>query len=112
MLINPISLIVGMSGKLSKKEDVVFSVRYDNVHAWRSTAYRGPFTPDQTEVQADFAEASRQASADMADSVKKKPNGLPSPRHQKADGKPPAVLPSPPTTNKTSSNKHIYLCKR
>lgn len=71
MLINPISLIVGMSGKLSKKEDVVFSVRYDNVHAWRSTAYRGPFTPDQTEVQADFAEASRQASADMADSVKK-----------------------------------------
>ena len=34
MKIDAISLIDGMSGKLNKREKVVFSKRYGNIHAW------------------------------------------------------------------------------
>ena len=34
MKIDAISMIDGMSGKLNKKEKVVFSKRYGNIHAW------------------------------------------------------------------------------
>lgn len=71
MRIKSNSLIEEMSGKLSKDENIVFSMRYGKIHAWRVNGYRGPFSPEQVEVQNDFAEASRKALEDMADPVKK-----------------------------------------
>lgn len=66
MKINPVSLIEGMSGKLAKIEDVVFSRRYGNIHAWRVKAFRGPYSDKQLKVQDDFRKASELTAADMA----------------------------------------------
>lgn len=71
MKINAISVIDGMSGKLSKKEDLVFSNRFGDIHAWRVNAYRGPFNDKQTAVHSLFSQASALAATDMADPVTK-----------------------------------------
>ena len=47
MKIDSVSLVNGMSGKLSKKDKIVFSNRYGNIHAWEMNAYKGPFTAAQ-----------------------------------------------------------------
>lgn len=67
MKIDSISLVNGMSGKLSKKEKVVFSNRYGNIHAWEVEAYKGPFTEAQQKQQQLFATAAGQVKADFAD---------------------------------------------
>ena len=71
MKINSISLIEGMSGKLAKKEDVVFSNRFGDIHAWRVKPFEGPFSAEQEKVQDLFSRAQQLASADMADPEKK-----------------------------------------
>lgn len=71
MKIDAISLIDGMSGKLNKKEKVVFSNRYGNIHAWEVEHSTKPATSNQLAAQAKFATAAAQAAADMKDPEKK-----------------------------------------
>lgn len=71
MKIDAISMIDGMSGKLNKKEKVVFSKRYGNIHAWEVEHSQKAPTPAQLAAQERFAEASSQAAADMSDPEKK-----------------------------------------
>lgn len=71
MKIKSISLIEGMSGKLDKDENIVFSNRYGNIHAWRHTPYTGELTEKQVAVRAKFASVSGMVALDMADPEKK-----------------------------------------
>lgn len=71
MKIKSLSLIEGMSGKLDKDENIVFSNRYGNIHAWRHNAYRGPFTEKQIAQHNKFASVAALVAADMADPEKK-----------------------------------------
>lgn len=67
MKIDAISLVNGMSGKLSKKDKIVFSNRYGNIHAWEMEAYKGPFTPAQLAQQQLFANVASQVRAELTD---------------------------------------------
>ena len=67
----PISLIESIHGKLDKDENFVFSKRYGNTHVWEVEPSQKEPTAAQIAVQARFAEAASQASADMADPEKK-----------------------------------------
>ena len=71
MKIDAISMIDGMSGKLNKKEKVVFSKRYGNIHAWEVEPSDKAPTADQIAARARFADASSKAAADMKDPQKK-----------------------------------------
>ena len=61
----------GVSGKLDKDDNLVFSQRYGNTHAWEHEPSKKDPTPGQLAGQARFAVAATQASADMADPDKK-----------------------------------------
>ena len=69
--IETISVVDGISGKLDKNENLVFSKRFGNTYAWEMT----PSTKEPTEKQlanrARFATAATQAAADMADPDKR-----------------------------------------
>lgn len=67
MKIDSVSLVNGMSGKLSKKDKIVFSNRYGNIHAWEMNAYKGPFTAAQEAKQQLFAEVAAAVRADLTD---------------------------------------------
>ena len=71
MKIVAISLIDGMSGKLNKKEKVVFSKRYGNIHAWEVEHSQKEPTAAQLSAQARFSSAATKAATDMADPEKK-----------------------------------------
>lgn len=71
MKIDAISLIDGMSGKLNKKEKVVFSKRYGNIHAWEVKHTEQDPTAAQIAARTRFSTASTKAAADMADPEKK-----------------------------------------
>ena len=71
MKIDAISLIDGMSGKLNKKEKVVFSKRYGNIHAWEVEHSERDPTAAQIAARTRFSTASTKAAADMADPEKK-----------------------------------------
>ncbi len=71
MKIDAISLIDGMSGKLNKKEKVVFSKRYGNIHAWEVEHTEQDPTAAQIAARTRFSTASTKAAADMADPEKK-----------------------------------------
>ena len=71
MKIDAISLIDGMSGKLNKREKVVFSKRYGNIHAWEVEPSDAEPTEKQLAARTRFSYAASQASADMADPDKK-----------------------------------------
>lgn len=71
MKIDAISLIDGMSGKLNKKEKVVFSKRYGNIHAWEVEHSKKEPTAAQIIVRERFATAATKTAADMADPEKK-----------------------------------------
>ena len=71
MKIDAISMIDGMSGKLNKREKVVFSKRYGNIHAWEVEHSEKDPTPNQLAARQRFAEASTKAAIDMADPEKK-----------------------------------------
>jgi len=71
MKIDAISLIDGMSGKLNKKEKVVFSKRYGNIHAWEVEHSEQDPTAAQIAARTRFSTASTKAAADMADPEKK-----------------------------------------
>ena len=71
MKIDAISMIDGMSGKLNKKEKVVFSKRYGNIHAWEVENPKNDPTPAQLAAQARFSAAATKAAADMANPEKK-----------------------------------------
>ncbi len=71
MKIDAISLIDGMSGKLNKREKVVFSKRYGNIHAWEVEHSTKEPTEKQLAVRTRFANAASQAAADMLDPDKK-----------------------------------------
>ena len=61
----------GVSGKLDKDDELVFSQRYGTTYAWSMDPYNGPATAAQLAVQERFAIATAQAAADMADPEKK-----------------------------------------
>ena len=71
MKIDAIYLIDGMSGKLNKREKVVFSKRYGNIHAWEVEHSEKEPTAAQTAARARFTAAAIKAAADMADPEKK-----------------------------------------
>lgn len=71
MKIDAISLIDGMSGKLNKKEKVVFSKCYGNIHAWEVEHTEQDPTAAQIAARTRFSTASTKAAADMADPEKK-----------------------------------------
>ncbi len=71
MKIDAISLIDGMSGKLNKKEKVVFSKRYGNIHAWEVEHNEQDPTAAQISARTRFSTAATKAAADMADPEKK-----------------------------------------
>ena len=71
MKIDAISLIDGMSGKLNKKEKVVFSKRYGNIHAWEVEHTEQDPAAAQIAARTRFSTASTKAAADMADPEKK-----------------------------------------
>ena len=71
MKIDAISLIDGMSGKLNKKEKVVFSKRYGNIHAWEVEHSEQDPTAAQIAARTRFSTAATKAAADMADPEKK-----------------------------------------
>lgn len=71
MKIKSNSLVTGMSGKLARQEDIVFSNRFGNIYAWRSKPYLGPFSETQIAAQNKFKVATESALADLADPVKK-----------------------------------------
>ena len=61
----------GVSGKLDKDDELVFSQRYGTTYAWEVEHYTGPATAAQLAVQERFATAAAQASSDMSDPEKK-----------------------------------------
>ena len=61
----------GVSGKLDKDDNLVFSQRYGATHAWEMEHSTKPPTAAQTAAQERFAEAASKAAADMADPEKK-----------------------------------------
>ena len=61
----------GVSGKLDKDNNLVFSQRFGDTHAWEVEPSKKEPTAAQLAVQERFATASAQASADMADPEKK-----------------------------------------
>ena len=61
----------GVSGKLDKDDELVFSQRYGTTYAWSMDPYDGPATAAQLAVQERFATAAAQASSDMSDPEKK-----------------------------------------
>lgn len=61
----------GVSGKLDKDDNLVFSQRYGNTHAWEHEPSKKEPTANQLALRARFATAATQASADMADPDKK-----------------------------------------
>ena len=71
MKIDAISLIDGMSGKLNKREKVVFSKRYGNIHAWEVEHNEQDPTAAQISARTRFSTAATKAAADMADPEKK-----------------------------------------
>ena len=71
MKIDAISLIDGMSGKLNKREKVVFSKRYGNIHAWEVEHSKKDPTANQLAAQERFTAAAKKAATDMKDPEKK-----------------------------------------
>ena len=61
----------GVSGKLDKDDNLVFSQRYGATHAWEVEHSQKDPTPAQLAVRERFATATAQAAADMADPDKK-----------------------------------------
>ena len=61
----------GVSGKLDKDDNLVFSQRYGVTHAWEVEPTKKEPTAAQLAVQSRFAEAAAQASADMKDPEKR-----------------------------------------
>ena len=61
----------GVSGKLDKDDNLVFSQRYGETYAWEVETSRKAPTAAQLAVRERFATAAAQASADMADPEKK-----------------------------------------
>ena len=61
----------GVSGKLDKDDNLVFSQRYGNTHAWEHEPSKKEPTAAQLALQARFARAASKASEDMFDLDKK-----------------------------------------
>ena len=61
----------GVSGKLDKDDNLVFSQRYGATHAWEVEHSKKDPTAAQLAVRERFATATSQAAADMADPEKK-----------------------------------------
>ncbi len=71
MKIQTIGVITGMSGKLNKSEKLVFSNRYDNVHAWEMNNPTGDPTEAQLAHRELFAQTITLVTAEMNDATKK-----------------------------------------
>ena len=61
----------GVSGKLDKDDNLVFSQRYGATHAWEVEHSEKDPTPAQLAGRERFATAATQAAADMRDPEKK-----------------------------------------
>ena len=61
----------GVSGKLDKDDNLVFSQRYGQTFAWEVEHSKKDPTPAQLKAHARFAEAASLASQDMLDPDKK-----------------------------------------
>ena len=61
----------GVSGKLDKEDDLVFSQRYGTTYAWEVEPSKKEPTMGQLAQQERFAEAASRAAADMLDLEKK-----------------------------------------
>lgn len=70
MKIDAISVIDGMSGKLNKREKLVFSNRFGNIHAWEVNPHTGPFTENQKRVHERFKATTALVNEELADPVK------------------------------------------
>lgn len=71
MKIQANSLINGMSGKLSKLDDVVFYRRFGSIYAWRNKGFHGPYSTEQQDVHDRFRTAVLLTQTDLADPAKK-----------------------------------------
>lgn len=69
--IKTISVVESISGKIDSSENLVFSTRYGQVHAWEQRAYRGPYTQNQQQIKSIFSQAQAKATQDMADPEKR-----------------------------------------
>ncbi|MBO5086413.1 MAG: hypothetical protein J6B65_04160 [Paludibacteraceae bacterium] len=61
----------GVSGKLDKDDNLVFSQRYGETYAWEHEPSKKEPTANQLALRARFATACTQAASDMADPDKK-----------------------------------------
>ena len=61
----------GVSGKLDKDDNLVFSQRYGATHAWEVEHKQQEPTAAQIAVQTRFSTAATKAAEDMADPEKK-----------------------------------------
>ena len=61
----------GVSGKLDKDDNIVFSQRYGATHAWEVEPSKKEPTTNQLAMQARFASAASKAAQDMKDPEKK-----------------------------------------
>ena len=68
---NLVAPFEGVSGKLDKDNNIVFSQRFGDTHAWEVEPSKKAPTAAQLAVQERFATAAAQAAADMADPEKK-----------------------------------------
>ena len=69
--IETISVVDGISGKLDKNENLVFSKRFGQTYAWEMTPSKQDPTAAQVAVRTRFSTAATKAAQDMADPEKK-----------------------------------------
>jgi len=56
-LVKANALLSRISGKLSKKEDMVFYWKFGKNFVWRNEGFRGPYSTNQLAAQATFTQA-------------------------------------------------------
>lgn len=69
--IETISVVDGISGKLDKNENLVFSKRFGQTYAWEMTPSNLDPTAAQIAARTRFSTAATKAAQDMADPEKK-----------------------------------------